>query len=151
MNRQSTHQIQSMLADAVDARIPENIQAIAERSVTRTRETYDKVKGLVADSATIAHDVLHAAQSGAKTIAEKALRHAEVSTETAFDTALAIARARTLPEIAHLQTNYLQHQVVAATAQTNELFELSTQITQQAFATINTASAKAFEQLTEIA
>ena len=88
MNQQSTHRIQSMLADAVDARIPENIQAIAERSVVRTRETYDKVKGLAADSATIAHDVLHAAQSGAKTIAEKALRHTEVNTETAFDTAL---------------------------------------------------------------
>ena len=149
MNQQSTHRIQSMLADAVDARIPENIQAIAERSVVRTRETYDKVKGLAADSATIAHDVLHAAQSGAKTIAEKALRHTEVNTETAFATALPIARARTLPEIAHLQANFLQHQVVTAAAQTKELFELSTQITQQAFATINAASVKAFEQLTK--
>ena len=117
MNQQSTHRIQSMLADAVDARIPENIQAIAERSVVRTRETYDKVKGLAADSATIAHDVF--------------------------------ARARTLPEIAHLQANFLQHQVVTAAAQTKELFELSTQITQQAFATINAASVKAFEQLTK--
>ena len=89
------------------------------------------------------------AQSGAKTIAEKALRHTEVNTETAFATALAIARARTLPEIAHLQANFLQHQVVTAAAQTKELFELSTQITQQAFATINAASVKAFEQLTK--
>jgi hypothetical protein len=36
-------------------------------------------------------------------------------------------------------------------AQTKELFELSTKITQEAFAAINTASAKAFEQLTRIA
>jgi hypothetical protein len=151
VNQQPTHQIQSLFAVAVDPRISENFRVMAEHSVARTRQTYDKVKGLAADSAVIVEDVMVAAHTGAKTIAEKALRHAEVNAETAFATACAIARARTLPEIAHLQSSFLQQQVAAAGAQTKELFELSANVTQQAFAALNAASVKTFEQLTKVA
>ncbi len=52
---------------------------------------------------------------------------------------------------AHLQSSFLQQQVAAASAQTKELFELSANVTQQAFAAFNAASVKTFEQLTKMA
>ncbi len=69
-----------------------------------------------------------------------------VNAQAAFDAAQSIARAQTLPEAARLQANFLQQQIAVASAQTKEIFELSTKVARQTFETMNQASTKNFEQ-----
>jgi len=151
MTEHFTRQAQDMFAAAKDARIPENIQAFAEESVAKSREAYAKLNATAQDSAKAFEDVFSAAQEGAKAISEKLFSNVSVNTEAAFDAAEAIARAKTLPEAARLQANFFQQQFAVASAQTKELFELSTKVTRQTFETMNMAASKTFDQVKKTA
>jgi hypothetical protein len=147
MNEQFTRQAQDILAAAKDARIPENVQAFAEESVTKTREAYNKLSAVAKDNVKVLEEVMLATHAGAKAIGEKVLQNSVVNTEAAFDAAQAIARAKTFPEAARLQANFVQQQLAVASSQTKELFELSTKVAKQTFETLNFAATKGFEQL----
>ncbi len=147
MNDQFTRQAQDMLNAAKDARIPENVQAMAEDTVLKTREAYVKLSAVAKDGAKVIEDVMLAGHAGAKAIGEKVMHNTMVNTEAAFDAALAIARAKTLPEVARLQANFWQQQFAIANAQTKELFDLSTKVSKQTFESVNAATQKSFEQL----
>lgn len=146
MTDQFTRQVQEILAAAKDARIPENVKALAEDSVAKTREAYSRMSSAARDSAKIFENVVVSAQAGVNSIGEKVLRNTETNTEAIFDAAQAISRAGTLPEIVRLQTSFVQKQLAAASAQTKELVELSMKVTQQTFATLNSATTEAFDQ-----
>lgn len=147
MTEHFTRQAQDMFAAAKDARIPENIQAFAEESIAKSREAYAKMNATAQDSAKALEEVFQSAQEGAKAIGEKLVNNTAINTEAAFDAAEAIARAKTLPEAARLQANFMQQQFAVASAQTKELFELSTKITRQTFETMNMAASKSFDQM----
>jgi len=146
MHEQFTRQAQEMFGAAKDARIPENFQAFAEDSVAKTREVYHKVNAATKDGVKLFEDVVITAQAGAKAIGEKVLHNTSANTEAAFDAAQAIARARTLPEAARLQADFWQQQFAVASAQTKELFELSSKIARQTLEQMNSVAAKSFEQ-----
>jgi phasin len=146
MTDQFTRQVQEILTAAKDARIPENVKALAEDSVAKTRDAYSKMSSAARDGAKIFENVMISAQAGANSIGETVLRNAETNTEAVFDAAHAISRAGTLPEIVRLQTSFVQKQLAAASTQTKELFELSMKVTQQTFAPLNSAATKAFDQ-----
>ena len=145
MTDQFTRQVQEILT-AKDARIPENVKALAEDSVAKTRDAYSKMSTATRDGAKILENVMVSAQAGAKSIGEKVLRNAEANTEAVFDAAHAICRAATLPEIVRLQTSFVQKQLAAVSAQTKDLFELSMKVTQQSLEPLNSAATKAFDQ-----
>lgn len=147
MNDQMTRKAQEMFAAAKDARIPENVQAFAEDSVQKTREAYVKASAMAKDGAKAMEEVMLAAQAGAKAIGEKVLHNTTLNTDAAFDAAHAIARAKTLPEAARLQADFMQQQFAVAGAQVKELFELSSKVAQQTFNTMNQAATKSFEQM----
>ena len=147
MNEQFTRQAQDILAAAKDARIPENVQAFAEESVAKTREAYNKLRNVAKDNVKVLEEVMLATHAGAKAIGEKVLQNSVVNTEAAFDAAQAIARAKTFPEAARLQANFVQQQLAVASSQTKELFELSTKVAKQTFETLNVAATKSFEQI----
>jgi phasin len=147
MNEHFTRQAQDMFNAAKDVRIPENLQAFAEDSVVKTREAYQKMNTVAKDSAKVIEEVMLAAHAGAKAIGEKVLQNTAVNTEAAFDAAQAIARARTLPEAARLQADFVQQQLAAAGAQSRELLELSTKVAKQTFESVNAAATKSFDQL----
>jgi phasin len=146
MNEQFTRQAQEMFAAAKDARIPDNVQAMAEEGVAKSREAYEKFQAVAKDGTKVMEDVMLTAQAGAKSIGEKLVRNTQVNTEAAFDAAQAIARARTVPDVLRLQTSFFQQQMTASAAQAKELFELSAKVTQQTFETMNSAATKSFEQ-----
>ena len=147
MTDQFTRQAQEIFAAAKEARIPENVQAIVENSVAKTREAYSTMNSAAKDGVKVLEDVMVAAHAGAKTIGEKILRNTEANAEAAFDAARAISRAGTLPEVIRLQTSFLQNQFAVASAQTKGLFELSTKVAQQTFETMNSAATRTFEQI----
>ncbi len=146
MNEQFTRQAQDMFNAAKEAKIPENLQAFAEDSVSKTRDAFKQFNIAAQENVKAVEDVMLAAQAGAKAIGEKIVHNTAINTEAAFDAAEAIARADTLPEAARLQANFFQQQLAIAGAQTKELFELSTKVAQQTFETMNSAAAKSFEQ-----
>jgi phasin len=147
MTDQFTRQAQEIFAAAKEARIPENVQAIVENSVAKTREAYSTMNSAAKDGVKVLEDVMVAAHAGAKTIGEKILRNTEANAEAAFDVARAISRAGTLPEVVRLQTSFLQNQFAVASAQTKELLELSAKVAQQTFETMNSAATRTFEQI----
>jgi phasin len=151
MNEQFTRQAQEMFNAAKDARIPENVQAFAEDSVAKGREAYSKMASVAKDGVKVVEDVVLASHAGAKSIGEKVLENAVSNTEAAFDAAQAIARARTLPEAARLQADFFQQQFAAASAQSRELFELSSKVARQTFETMNSAATKSMDQLKKTA
>lgn len=140
-------QTQDFFSAAKEARIPEQVQAIAEDSVTKAREAYGKLNTVAMDGVKVLEEVMVTAHAGAKTIGDKVLKNTEANTEAVFDAAQAIARAKTLPELLRLQTVFVQQQFTAAGAQSKELFELSTKVTQQTFESMNAAATKTFEQI----
>lgn len=132
---------------AKNGRIPENLQALAEDSVVRTRDAYNKINTAAKGGAKAMEEVMLTAHAGVKAIGEKVLHNTAANTEAAFEAAQAMARARTLPEAARLQADFMQQQLAAAGAQTKELFELSTKLMKQTFDTMSMAATKSFEQI----
>lgn len=147
INDQFTRQAQDMFNAAKDARIPENMQHMAEEGVAKTREAYQKINAATKDGAKVVEGVMVAAQAGVKTLGEKVLHNTMANTESLFDAAQAIARARSIPEAAKLQADFMQQQFAAVGAQSKEFFELSTKLARQTFETMNSATTKSFEQM----
>lgn len=147
MNEQFTRQAQEMFNVAKDARIPENFQAMAEDGVSKGREMYQKLNNVAQENVKTAEEAVLAAHASTKAIGEKVMHNTAANTEAMFDAAQAIARAKTLPEAARLQADFVQQQTAIASAQTKELFELSTKVAKQAFESMNAAATKSFEQI----
>jgi len=147
MNEHFTRQAEQFFNVAKDVRVPENVQAMVVDGVTKTREAYDKATVVAKDQAKVAEEIMLAGQAGAKSIGAKMMENTAVNAEAAFDAAQAIARARSIPEAARLQAEFMQKQMAVAGAQTRELFELSTRVAQQAFQSFNTVAAKSFETI----
>ncbi len=123
-----------------DARIPENVTAMVEDNVAKTREVYDKLSTVAKDSAKVIENVVGVSQAGVKTIGEVLLHNTEQNAIAVLDAAQAIARAKTVPELMQLQSNFIQQQFALAAAQSQELIELSTKVAQQTFQSVNVAS-----------
>lgn len=142
-----TRQTEEFLKAAREARIPEGVQALAEDTLAKTREAYGRVSGAMKDGARVAEDVFLATHAGARVIGEKVLHNTATNTEAAFDAAQAMARAKTLAEVAQLQAAFVQRQMATAGEQTKELFELSTRVARQTFETIGAAAAKSMDRM----
>ena len=151
MNEQFTRQAHEIFNVAKDARIPENVQAFAEESVAKTREAYQKANAAAKDSVKVIEDVMLTAHAGARALGEKVMTNTAANTEAVFDAAQALARARTLPEAARLQADFMQQQMAVASAQTKEFFELSTKVARQTFESMNAATTKTFDQFKKTA
>jgi len=147
MNEQFTRQAEQFFSAAKEARVPENVQAMMADGVAKTREVYEKATSVAKDQAKVAEEIMLAGQAGAKSIGSKLIENTVTNAEAAFDAAQAIARARTLPEAARLQAEFVQKQMTTAGVQTRELFELSSRIAQQTFASFNAAATKSFETI----
>jgi len=147
MSDQFTRQAQDMFAAARDARIPENVQAMVEDGVVKSRDAFDKISSVTQDNVKAVEEMVVTAQDGVKTLGEKVLENTAINAEAAFDAAEEIARAKTLPEAARLQASFVQQQVAVAGAQTKELFELSTKVAQQTFETLNAMTTNSFEKM----
>jgi len=145
MNKPLTRRAQEMLSAAMVGHIPENIRAIAEDRLAKTRTSYTKINSVTKDSVKALEDIFDAAHSGAKMISEKILRNTEENVEAALDAAEAIARAKTLPEAATLQANFMRRQLALVGTQTQEIFEISAKVAQQAFESMNSARTTTYE------
>jgi hypothetical protein len=127
-------------------RIPENVQAIAEQSVITTRETYAQMSAAANGGAKLIEEIVATAQTHTKAIGQKVLDHAAKNADALFAAAGAMARAKTMQEIAALQIDYMQKQFAIASEQAKEMFELSAGLGKQAVERMTSTATKAFER-----
>jgi hypothetical protein len=143
MNQPFTHPANGAFAAA---RIPENVQAIAEQSVITTRETYAQTSAAANGGAKLIEEIVATAQTHTKAIGQKVLDNTGKNADALFAAAGAMARAKTIQEVAALQFDYMQKQFAIASEQVKELFELSAGLGKQTLERMTSTSTKAFER-----
>lgn len=144
MNEQFTRHTEQFFKAAQEARIPENIQSFAADSLERTRAAYDTMAAAAKTSAKTLESVTSEAQTGAKSLAEKIIANMHTNTEAVFEAARAMVKAKSLPEIAKLQADFVTSQFAKAGEQTREVFELSAKITKDTVESLNGVAMKGF-------
>ena len=130
--------------------LPEQVKSAIAKGFTSRRASFYKAAEYAKENLKTVEKIVLAAQTGSKEIGEKVLGNAETNAKAAFEAAATLASAKTLPELAQLQTNFIQQQLSVMHRQNQELFQLSAQLAQQTFATLNSAVAKNFEQFKKI-
>src|SRR6476620_1350450 len=126
-----------ILSAVTQTAIPPQVQAFTEGTLEKTRDAYEKLAAVAHDRAQALEDIVRTAQDGAKEIGEKVVTNAHANAQAAFDAAQAMARAKTLAEVARLQTDFLNQLVKITGDQTKELFELSSKVSQRTFGSMN--------------
>jgi phasin family protein len=127
-----------------DARLPENFQAFAQHGVAASKEFYSKAAAAAQDGAKAMNEIADTAWGSAKMLNEKIAQYLTANAEAAFSAAQAIATAKSLPEIARLQSEFFEKFAAQATEQTREFFDLSTRATQHLFEKAQSAATKSF-------
>ena len=91
-----------------DARVPENVQAIAQQGVAASKEFYAKTAAAAQDGAKVMTEIADTAWGSTKLLNEKIVQNLTANAEAAFTAAQAMATAKSLPEIAKLQGEFMQ-------------------------------------------
>jgi hypothetical protein len=126
----------------MDACLSEEIQALAQESVARSREIYRVSAAAAQSGVRLFVEVAETAWGSAKLLNDKVARNVASNAAAAFSAAEACARAGSLPEIATLQGNFLQQLLTVTSEQTREFIDLSTRATQHVLETMQGASAR---------
>lgn len=147
MNEQFMKQTEEMMAAAKNIQMPENVQAMAEEGVARGRETYEKITAVAREATTGMEEVTVAQTRGARELSEQFFDVMAANTEAAFDAAAAMAGAKSLPEAARMQADFVQQQMAKAGEQTKELYETSSRVTRETVETLNQVAAKTMDNV----
>ena len=129
-----------------DARFPENVQAMAQQSVAATQEIYTKTATAAQDGAKAITEIADTFWGSTKMLNEKVVQNVTANFEAAFTVAHSMATAKSPPEIAKIQSEYLQQIAAQATKQAKEFFDLWTRATQHVFEKAQDATTKSFRQ-----
>jgi hypothetical protein len=143
------HAAQQMFGQAEkmfkDARVPEQVQAIAQEGVAKSRELYAKSSAAAQEGAKLLTEVAETAWSSTKVLNDKILQNVAANTEAMFDAAQAIAKAGSVPEAMKLQGQFLQQLVATSSTQAKEFYDLSTRATQHLVETVQAAAGKSIK------
>src|SRR5262245_18680614 len=127
------------------AHVPENVQALAQQSLAASKDLYDKTAAAAQDGAKAITEIADTAWGSTKLLNEKLVQNLTANAEAAFTAAQAMATARSLPEIARLQGEFVQKLAAQASDQTKEFLDLSARATQHLFEKAQAATAKSFK------
>lgn len=142
-----TKQAEELVKAAREVRIPDNVKAMAEESVSNMRKAYDQLHSATREHAARTDTVIATVQAGSKPFADKLLAHSATNAEATFNAALQIVRAPTLPEAARLQAEFMQSQFALASTQTQELFQLSSKLATSTMEHFQSVAGKMFSQV----
>jgi phasin len=116
----------------LDTAVPEGVRALAEKTVTQTREAYDRSKDAFDASLTTFERSFDAAGQGAAAFNRKIVDIARRNVETSFDLAHSLTGAKSLTDMMELQAAFWRKQFAVLTAQAEEVRVLSTKVTADA-------------------
>jgi phasin len=126
----------------LDTSVPEAVRAMAEKTVARTREVYDRSKDALDASIVTFERTFDAAGQGAAAFNRKIIDIARRNVDASFDLATSLAGAKNLAEIVKLQAAHWRKQFDALTAQAEEIRALSTKVTADAAEPIKSQMAR---------
>jgi hypothetical protein len=147
MNDHIKRTAEEFMNAAKAAKIPENIQALAQEGVAKSQEAFETLTAAAKDQAKAAEEFALATQAGFKSIGAKMFDNTAANAEAAFDAARAMASATSVTEALRIQAEFVQRQFAVAGAQTKELFELSSRFAKQSFEAAGEATVKTVEKV----
>ena len=112
----------------LDTTIPEGVRALAEKSVSQTREAYDRSKGALDASISTFERSFDAAGQGATAFNRKIIDIAQRNVNSGFDLAKSLAGAKNLAEMVELQAAYWQKLLDTLTSQAEEVRAVATKV-----------------------
>jgi phasin family protein len=128
-----------------DARVPEHVQALMQDGVAKSRELYTKGAAATQDGAKVLSELADTTWSSTKMLNDKVLQNVTANAEATFEAAHAIAKAKSLAEVAKIQTDFVQQLATKTTSQTKEFFDLSARATQHVFDAMQAAVTKSMK------
>jgi hypothetical protein len=124
-----------------------NVQALAEKSVSHSKEFYDKAAAAAHDGAKAFTEIADAAWGSTKMLNEKVAQNLSANVAAAFAAAQEMVSARSLPELGKIQSEFVQKLSAQTTAQTKEIVDLSTRATQHLIEKAQAAASKSLKPL----
>ena len=96
--------------DFADTTVPESVRALAEKTVTQTREAYEQAKDALEEAVDALERSFDAAGQGAAAFNRKLIDIAQRNLNSGFDLAKSLAGAKNLAEIVELQSAFIRQQ-----------------------------------------
>lgn len=103
--------------------IPTQMRQFAEQSVEQAKKAVDGFLSAAHKTVSMFEDQAAVAQSGAKSMTDKAMGFAEQNIATSFDFAQRLVRAKDPQEVMQLQAEFIKAQIQRLTEQARELGE----------------------------
>ena len=104
--------------------IPKDMRAMAEASFDQARKAFDKFMESAKTAAGNAEERRDSVRAGAKEIGTKAVSYAEKNVQASLDYAQSLRKARDLPEVMKLHSDYVQSQMRALAEQASEMGQI---------------------------
>jgi phasin len=130
---------------AFDATVPESVRALAEKTVTQTREAYERGKDALEEAIDALERSFDAAGQGATAFNRKLIDIAQRNLNSGFDFAKSLAGAKNVGEIVELQSSYTRAVFEAFADQANEIRALSAKIAADTTEPLKAQVAKSIE------
>ena len=142
--RRSAEQFEKL---SLDTTVPESVRALAEKTVTQTREAYEKSKDALEEAVNSLERSFDAAGQGATAFNRKLIDIAQRNLNSGFDLAKSLAGAKNLAEIVELQSAFIRHQFDVFANQASEIRALSSKIAADTAEPIKNQVARSFEAI----
>ena len=125
-----------------DAVVQKNFQALSENAVATSKGFYDQATAAALGQTKALTDNAETAWGSTKTLNEQVAQNVISNIEATFAAAQLMSGAKSLPEIAKLQREFLQNFAAQSMQQTTELFDLSTRASRNVLEKIQALNAK---------
>ena len=104
--------------------IPKDMRAMAEASFDQARKAFDKFMESAKAAAGNAEERRDSVRAGAREIGTKAVSYAEKNVQASLDYAQSLLKARDLPEVMKLHSDYVQSQMRTLAEQASEMGQI---------------------------
>jgi phasin len=131
----------------LDTTVPESVRALAEKTVTQSREAYERGKDAMEEAVDALERSFDAAGQGATAYNRKLIDLAQRNLNSAFDLAKSLAGAKNLAEIVELQSAFIRRQFDVFANQASEIRALTSKIAADTAEPIKNQVARSFDTI----
>ena len=104
--------------------IPQDMRSMAEASFEQARKAFDKFMESAKTTAGNMEERRDTVRAGAKEIGSKAVSYAEKNVQASLDYAQSLLKAKDLPEVMKLHSEYVQSQMRSLAEQASEMGQI---------------------------
>jgi phasin len=104
--------------------IPKDMRTMAEQSFEQARKAFDKFMESAKTTAGSMEERRESVRAGAKEIGSKAVSYAEKNVQASLDYAQSLLKAKDLPEVMKLHSDYVQSQMRSLAEQASEMGQI---------------------------